>query len=105
MRIENHESALVESATLRLLLDHDLDDSLGAGLEVLVYRKRPAASRRRLLVRRSVQEARTLQRRWLEFDLTDEIAAAASLSGGEPVRFLVQLLRKVSCILLFTGCL
>lgn len=98
LAMDRPESALVESAALRLLLDHD-ENNLTGELDIRIYRRRASGARRRLLSRRLVREPETLRRRWLEFDLTDEVAAATSLDAGAPFHLLVQVLSKVgSCL-------
>ncbi|OXU30525.1 hypothetical protein TSAR_007328 [Trichomalopsis sarcophagae] len=89
LSIENKDNALVESATLRLLLEHEEPDD--DELEVRLYRRR-RGSRRRLLTRQPLRQlASRLQRRWLEFDISEEVAAA--LAGSEELQLTLQLIR------------
>ncbi|KAJ8682266.1 hypothetical protein QAD02_018058 [Eretmocerus hayati] len=105
--VEQPERALVESATLRILLDHyhdyyedEVSDNEIVGnkirpqLEIRVYRReRGRSSRsRQLVAKRVVTEPDSLRRRWVEFDLTDELAR--SIDASAPLALLIRLFHK-----------
>lgn len=103
LSIENKDNALVESATLRLLLEHEEEsDNDDDELEVRIYRKR-RGSRRRLINRQPIrQSAAKLQRRWLEFEISEEVAAA--LGAEQSLELIVQLVRlQVSSLCIYSN--
>lgn len=92
---ELDNNSVIESATLRLLLDHDEDDEPNTELEIRVYQSRlPDEQRRRnrLLHRLRVPQPQNIRRRWLEFELGGQIIG--NVNANE-LKLLVQVLLKV----------
>lgn len=92
------DTNMLESANLRLLLDHDEGSDAGE-LEVRVYQYQESFARRssssrigRLVGQRVIQEADALRCRWLEFDLTEELQ---DITREDVLRLLVQVVQKV----------
>jgi hypothetical protein len=85
------ENVLVESATLRLLLDHK--EPRSERVQVRLYRKRASGDRRWLVGQYSVQESESLRRRWIEFDLTDVVST--TLDSNAPLYLIVQVVHEV----------
>ncbi|XP_014225202.2 protein 60A [Trichogramma pretiosum] len=82
--INEYAPPQLDSATLRLLLDHNEDDREDDRLEIRVYDEAF-----NLLSQLSTNDPGNIRRRWLEFDLGDGLELTE-----DPLRLMVQVLRK-----------
>ncbi|XP_011497944.1 PREDICTED: bone morphogenetic protein 6 [Ceratosolen solmsi marchali] len=91
LTVDESENVLVESASLRLLLDHNEEPRSGS-VQVRLYRRRAAGTRRWLVDHRTIEEPEFLRRRWLEFDLTDVVTA--TLDSNAPLYLTLQVVHE-----------
>uniref|UniRef100_A0ABD2W161 TGF-beta family profile domain-containing protein n=1 Tax=Trichogramma kaykai TaxID=54128 RepID=A0ABD2W161_9HYME len=84
LNINEYAPPQLDSATLRLLLDHNEDDREDDRLEIRVYDEAF-----NLLSQLSTNDPGNIRRRWLEFDLGDGLELTE-----DPLRLMVQVLRK-----------